>query len=124
MVLKFKTMGWIFLLPTLVLLVLLSMQVADFIELGQQKKLAQDRFLRTRMSYFMSRTNLNSTSLSPPLAYKKASYMKVEMKAEMQHLEFKYKALKYEKKAKFSLIKLCGMGLLIMGVILYRARGV
>jgi hypothetical protein len=109
---KLKTLGYIFLLPTLVLLFLVTKKVMHFVELGHQKTIAQVKFYDSRSKY--------EVAVSSPDITKND---RADLRIEMKDLEHEYKLLKYGKKLQFTYIKLYGVLLFIIGMILYRSRG-
>ena len=110
---KLKTLGYIFLLPTLVLLFLLTKKVILFVELGHQKTIAKAKFYDSRSKY--------EVAVSSPDITKND---REDLRIAMNELEHEYKLLKYDKKLQFTYIKLYGVFLFFIGMILYRARGV
>ena len=108
---KFKTLGFVFLLTTFALLCLIGMQVLDFVRLGYEKTSAYARFQDSNLHY-------QKVISTPDISEND----KMEMRIEIKHLEHQYKLLKYEKKLKFTYIKLYSIFLGVMGMILYRNR--
>lgn len=109
---KLKTLGYIFLLPTLVLLFFLTKTVILFVELGHQKTIAKAKFYDSRSKY--------EVAVSSPDITKNA---RTDLRIEMKELEHNYKLLKYDKKLQFVYIKLYSVLLFFIGMILYRSRG-
>ena len=100
---KLKILGYIFLLPTLVLLFFLTKTVILF----------KAKFYDSRSKYEVAVSSLDITRND-----------RTDLRIEMKELEHEYKLLKYAKKLQFVHIKLYSVFLFFIGMILYRSRGV
>lgn len=109
---KLKILGYIFLLPTLVLLFFLTKKIILFVEVGHQKTIAKAKFYDSRSKY--------NIAVATP-SYSKNE--RADLHIETDQLEHEYKLLKYDKKLQFVYIKLYSVLLFFIGINLYRSRG-